>query len=62
MNGRWSRTTLVGLGAVVGLTLLGVAGVVTGHLTGSELVALAGTYAAVVGTVAGRAQGPGGSP
>jgi hypothetical protein len=62
MTGRWSRTALVGLAAVAGLTVLGVAGVLMGQLTGSDLVALAGTYAAVIGTVAGRAQGPGGSP
>ena len=48
----WSRTALVGL-----------AGVLAGQLTGSDLVALAGTYAAILGTVAGRAQGPkGGEP
>lgn len=51
---RWSRTALVGAYAVAGLTAVAVAGVLAGVLTGSDLVALAGTYAAVVGTVAGR--------
>jgi hypothetical protein len=51
---RWSRTALVGAYAVAGLTAVAVAGVAAGVLTGSDLVALCGTYAAVVGTVAGR--------
>jgi hypothetical protein len=56
MRETWSRTALVGLAGVGGLTVLGLAGVLAGQLTGSDLVALAGTYAAILGTVAGRAQ------
>lgn len=59
---RWSRTALVGLAAVAGLTVVSVAGVLAGKLSGSDLVALAGTYAAVVGVVAGRAGAPGRDP
>ena len=63
MRETWSRTALVGLAGVGGLTVLGLAGVLAGQLTGSDLVALAGTYAAILGTVAGRAQGSrGGEP
>lgn len=58
---RWSRTALVGLAAVVGLTILGVVGTVAGKLTGSDLVALGGTFAAILGTVAGRSSTPGAS-
>lgn len=58
---RWSRTALVGLAAVVGLTILGVVGTVAGKLTGSDLVALGGTFAAILGTVAGRSSPPGSS-
>lgn len=58
---RWSRTALVGLAAVVGLTILGVVGTVAGKLTGSDLVALGGTFAAILGTVAGRSSTPGSS-
>lgn len=60
---RWSRTALVGAYAIAGLTAVAVAGVLAGQLAGSDLVALAGTYAAILGTVAGRAQGTrGGEP
>ncbi len=58
---RWSRTALVGLAAVVGLTILGVVGTVAGKLSGSDLVALGGTFAAILGTVAGRSSSPGSS-
>lgn len=58
---RWSRTALVGLAAVVGLTILGVVGTVAGRLSGSDLVALGGTFAAILGTVAGRSSPPGSS-
>jgi len=58
---RWSRTALVGLSAVVGLTILGVVGTVAGRLSGSDLVALGGTFAAILGTVAGRSSPPGSS-
>jgi hypothetical protein len=58
---RWSRTALVGLAAVAGLTVLGVVGTVAGKLTGSDLVALGGTFAAILGTVAGRSSTPGAS-
>ena len=58
---RWSRTALVGLAAVVGLTILGVVGTVAGKLSGSDLVALGGTFAAILGTVAGRSSTPGSS-
>lgn len=61
MRDRWSRTALVGLAAVVGLTILGVVGTVAGKLTGSDLVALGGTFAAILGTVAGRSSTPGAS-
>jgi len=58
---RWSRTAIVGLAAVFGLTILGVVGTVAGKLTGSDLVALGGTFAAILGTVAGRSSPPGSS-
>ena len=58
---RWSRTALVGLAAVLGLTILGVVGTLAGKLTGSDLVALGGTFAAILGTVAGRSSPPGSS-
>jgi hypothetical protein len=58
---RFSRTALVGLAAVLGLTILGVVGTVAGKLTGSDLVALGGTFAAILGTVAGRSSSPGSS-
>lgn len=58
---RWSRTALVGLAAVLGLTILGVVGALAGKLTGSDLVALGGTFAAILGTVAGRSSPPGSS-
>lgn len=61
LRDRWSRTALVGLAAVVGLTILGVVGTVAGKLTGSDLVALGGTFAAILGTVAGRSSSPGAS-
>ncbi len=61
LRDRWSRTALVGLAAVVGLTILGVVGTVAGKLTGSDLVALGGTFAAILGTVAGRSSSPGSS-
>lgn len=58
---RWSRTALVGQTAVLGLTVLGVVGTLAGKLTGSDLVALGGTFAAILGTVAGRSSPPGSS-
>ena len=58
---RWSRTALVGLAAVLGLTILGVVGTVAGKLSGSDLVAIGGTFAAILGTVAGRSSTPGSS-
>lgn len=56
---RWSRTALVGLAAVAGVTIMGTAGIALDKLTGSDLVALSGTLAAILGTVAGRPQGGG---
>lgn len=56
---RWSRTALVGALAIGGLTMLGVVGTMCGTLTGSDLVALAGTFVAALGTVAGRSSPPG---
>ena len=53
----WSRTALVGAYAIGGMTILGIAGIAVGLMAGSDIVALAGTYAAIVGTVAGRATG-----
>ncbi len=58
---RWSRTALVGLLALAGLTILGAVGILAGQLSGSDLVALAGAYTTIVGIVAGRPSTPGSS-
>lgn len=58
---RWSRTALVGLLALGGLTVLGAVGILAGQLSGSDLVALAGAYTTIVGIVAGRPNTPGSS-
>lgn len=58
---RWSRTALVGLLAIGGLTVLGAVGILAGQLSGSDLVALAGAYTTIVGIVAGRSNTPGSS-
>jgi hypothetical protein len=58
---RWSRTALVGLLALAGLTVLGTVGIFAGQLSGSDLVALAGAYTTIVGIVAGRQTPPGAS-
>jgi len=55
---RWSRTALVGLLALAGLTVLGTVGIFAGKLSGSDLVALAGAYTTIVGIVAGRQTPP----
>lgn len=55
---RWSRTALVGLLALAGLTVLGTVGIFAGQLSGSDLVALAGAYTTIVGIVAGRQTPP----
>ncbi len=58
---RWSRTALVGLLALAGLTVLGTVGIFAGKLSGSDLVAMAGAYTTIVGIVAGRQTPPGSS-
>ena len=55
---RWSRTVVAGVVALCGLTVLGVAGIFTGQLSGSDLVALAGAFTTIVGIVAGRPSTP----
>lgn len=58
---RWSRTALVGLAAIAGLTVLGVVGTVCDRLSGSDLVALGTTFAAILSAVSGRQGAPGAS-
>lgn len=56
---RWSRTAIVGLAAIAGLTVLGVVGTVCDRLSGSDLVALGTTFAAILSAVSGRPGSPG---
>ena len=58
---RWSRTVLVGLAGIAGLTVLGVAALVTGQADGATLGAVVADISGCVGAVAGRAAQAGGS-
>ena len=51
---RWSRTVLVGLAGIAGLTVLGMGALVTGHADGATLGAIVAGISGCVGAVAGR--------
>lgn len=58
---RMSRTVLVGIAGIVGLTLLGLGALVTGHADGATLGAVVAGISGCVGAVAGRGGASGSS-
>lgn len=58
---RMSRTVLVGLTGIAGLTVLGLGALVTGHADGATLGTLVAGISGCVGAVAGRGGAPGAS-
>lgn len=61
VSDRWSRTVLTAICVSVGITLLGVVGLLVGVVDGPSLVALAGQMVAALGVAAGRQAGSTGS-
>lgn len=59
VSDRWSRTTVTGIVALGGLTILGVVGLLTGRLDGAGLAGLASIFGGIVTAVAGRPTAPG---
>lgn len=58
---RMSRTVLVGIAGIVGLTLLGLGALITGHADGATLGAVVAGISGCVGAVAGRGGASGSS-
>lgn len=58
VSDRWSRTVIVGLMGIFGLTILGIAAIIYNKSDGATLGAIVAGVTSCVGAVAGRQSAP----